>query len=305
MSTKRILKTLAVMAVMLSLAVVPAMAESELDQSQTTIDNFWVMQEPDGQTLTAQKTGTLDKVSVVVGCEPSADPYFYMPCFNYAPALVVEIKGTQSDPPVALVSLNPGRQWYDVPLDPAPFVEAGKQYEIRLSTQDFTGYGVDLGGAGSDAYPGGEFSYWDGANWTAHNVFRDLAFQTYVTPDTTAPKVDAVIPAEGTEGVARTTNVTATFSEQMDPDTLNTTTFKLFKVNKNGATSRITDAPVKLSADGLTARLNPFGSSDTRLAKNTKYKAVVTTGAEDLAGNSLDQDDTTLGNQQKVWYFTT
>ena len=126
--------------------------------------------------------------------------------------------------------------------------------------------------------------------------------------DTTAPKVDVVNPedpAQGTVGAARGTNVTATFSERMDPNTLSTSTFKLFKVNKNGATSRITNAPVRLSADGLTARLNPFGSSDTLLNKSTKYKAVVTTGAEDLAGNPLDQDDTKLGNQQKVWYFTT
>jgi hypothetical protein len=112
-------------------------------------------------------------------------------------------------------------------------------------------------------------------------------------------------PAQGTEGAARNTDVTATFSEKMAPDTLSTSTFKLFKVNKNGATSRITPAPVSLSEDGLTARLNPFGSSDTRLAKNTRYKAVVTTGATDVAGNALDQDDARAGNQQKVWYFTT
>ena len=105
--------------------------------------------------------------------------------------------------------------------------------------------------------------------------------------------------------MARNTNVTATFSERMDPHTLSTSTFKLFKVNKNGATSRITRAPVKLSADALSAKLNPFGSSDTRLAKNTRYKAVVTTGATDVAGNALDQDDARVGNQQKVWYFTT
>jgi hypothetical protein len=41
------------------------------------------------------------------------------------------------------------------------------------------------------------------------------------------------------------------------------------------------------------------------LAKNTKYKAVVTTGAKDLAGNALDQKATTTGNQPKSWTFTT
>jgi Bacterial Ig-like domain len=189
-------------------------------------------------------------------------------------------------------------------------VEAGKQYEIRLESPGSGNlHQVGFGGAASDVYPGGEFSGWYMNSWTTPDGFKDLAFQTYVTPDTTAPKVDVVNPpedpAQGTEGAARNTDITASFSEKMDPDTLSTSTFKLFKVNKNGATSRITPAPVRLSEDGLTARLNPFGSSDTRLNKGTKYKAVVTTGATDVAGNALDQDDARAGNQQKVWYFTT
>jgi len=38
--------------------------------------------------------------------------------------------------------------------------------------------------------------------------------------------------------------------------------------------------------------LNPFGTSSTLLAANTRYRAVVTTGARDLAGNQLDQSST-------------
>jgi len=41
------------------------------------------------------------------------------------------------------------------------------------------------------------------------------------------------------------------------------------------------------------------------LAKYTRYKVVVTAGAMDVAGNALDQDPTTSGNQRRVWYFTT
>jgi Bacterial Ig-like domain len=47
--------------------------------------------------------------------------------------------------------------------------------------------------------------------------------------------------------------------------------------------------------------LNP----NKRLAAGTKYRAVVTIGAEDLAGNALDQNPTKAGNQQKSWTFTT
>jgi Bacterial Ig-like domain/WD40-like Beta Propeller Repeat len=167
-------------------------------------------------------------------------------------------------------------------------------------------------GFSGSSYPNGTTDLFtinvDGSNLT--NITNTTTWEAHpswqpVFADTTAPKVDVVKPADGAEGVARNTNVTATFSERMDPDSLSTSTFKLFKVNKDGTTLRITHAPVKLSADALTAKLNPFGSSDTRLAKNTRYKAVVTTGATDVAGNALDQNDSTSGNQQKVWYFTT
>jgi Bacterial Ig-like domain len=40
------------------------------------------------------------------------------------------------------------------------------------------------------------------------------------------------------------------------------------------------------------------------LARGTKYKAVITTGAKDVAGNQLDQNTTTAGLQQKAWTFT-
>jgi len=61
---------------------------------------------------------------------------------------------------------------------------------------------------------------------------------------------------------------------------------------------------VSLSTDGLTATLDPFGSSATLLSRNTKYKGVITTGAKDVAGNQLDQNSTTSGSQQMAWFFT-
>jgi hypothetical protein len=53
------------------------------------------------------------------------------------------------------------------------------------------------------------------------------------------------------------------------------------------------------------ATLDPFGTSTTtHLTSNTKYKAVVTTGARDVAGYQLDQNTTTTSLQQKAWSFT-
>ncbi len=125
--------------------------------------------------------------------------------------------------------------------------------------------------------------------------------------DTTPPRVTSTSPAANATGVDPATDVTATFSEKMDPASIKGTTFKLFKCSSTTSTTcttQITNVTVSLSADGLRATLNPFGTSSTLLAPRTKYKAVVTTGAKDLAGNALDQNATTSGNQQKVWFFT-
>jgi hypothetical protein len=82
-----------------------------------------------------------------------------------------------------------------------------------------------------------------------------------------------------------------------DPSTINDTTVKLFRA---GTTTAI-GAVVSYNATTNKATLNP--NSNLRLG--TKYKAVVTTGAQDLAGNRLDQNSSLGGLQQKTWTFTT
>jgi dipeptidyl aminopeptidase/acylaminoacyl peptidase len=124
--------------------------------------------------------------------------------------------------------------------------------------------------------------------------------------DTQAPRVTSTSPAAGATDVARGTNVRATFSEQMDRASITKATFKLFKcpsATSTTCTTQITNVTLSKSTDGLRATLNPYGTSSRLLAPRTKYKAVVTTGAKDLAGNALDQNATS-GNQQKVWFFT-
>jgi hypothetical protein len=39
------------------------------------------------------------------------------------------------------------------------------------------------------------------------------------------------------------------------------------------------------------------------IRRGATYKAVVSTVAKDVAGNRLDQDGSTAGLQQKVWFF--
>jgi hypothetical protein len=91
----------------------------------------------------------------------------------------------------------------------------------------------------------------------------------------------------------------------MDRSTLTNLTFKLYKINRDGTLRQVTDVKVGSTTDGLKAILNPFGTSTTVLVANTSYRAVVTTGAKDRAGNRLDQKPNSTGRQSMVWTFTT
>jgi hypothetical protein len=82
----------------------------------------------------------------------------------------------------------------------------------------------------------------------------------------------------------------------MMASSINGTTFKLLK---KGATTKLA-AMVSYSGSTRTAKLDPINS----LQRGITYKAVVSTGAKDVAGNRLDQISTTTGLQQKTWLFT-
>ena len=89
------------------------------------------------------------------------------------------------------------------------------------------------------------------------------------------------------------------FSEQMMDTSINGNTFRLLL--KDGTTTKI-PATVTYDADvdPLTATLDP----NEPLRRRVTYKAVITTGTKDLAGNFLDQVST-AGSQQRAWSFTT
>ena len=102
--------------------------------------------------------------------------------------------------------------------------------------------------------------------------------------------------------------MTATFSESMDPATITGSAFKLYRINPDRSKTRVNAAFTLLEAPspgGLKAELDPFGSTTKALKPSTKYKAVVTAGARDLAGNALDQSPRKGGKQLKAWTFTT
>ncbi|MDQ4126388.1 MAG: Ig-like domain-containing protein [Actinomycetota bacterium] len=133
-------------------------------------------------------------------------------------------------------------------------------------------------------------------------IFRDTSEfsaprSVVAAADTTAPTVQSIVPANKATGVARTADVKATFSEAMNAGTITAATFKL----KEAGASNFVQAPVSYDAAAKRATLNP----STDLKAGTTYVVKVTTGAEDLAGNQLDQNPNRAGNQAKSWRFTT
>jgi hypothetical protein len=113
-------------------------------------------------------------------------------------------------------------------------------------------------------------------NWT---------FTTLPLADIIKPTVLSTDPANGATNVALNKVITATFSEDMDPSSINNTSVLI----KNGATT----VPGSVSYTGRVATFIPTSS----LASNTLYTGTITTGVKDVIGNTLATDYT--------WTFTT
>jgi hypothetical protein len=121
--------------------------------------------------------------------------------------------------------------------------------------------------------------------------------------DTRHPRVIDVRPAEGATDVSIVAKpyvyhrVVAYFSEDMRKLTVE----KSFEAFKKGSNTPIAPSyGVRYDARKQAAILR----SDYAPKRGVTYKAVVSTQAEDLAGNRLDQNRTRAGLQPKVWYFT-
>ncbi len=104
--------------------------------------------------------------------------------------------------------------------------------------------------------------------------------------DTTPPTVLSTSPLGGATDVDVGTSITATFSEAMDGSTITGSTFTLSSTSPVSGT-------VTYDSGTNTATLTPSAA----LGYMTTYTATITTGATDLAGNSISSNYT--------WSFTT
>ncbi|RIZ70616.1 MAG: DUF3494 domain-containing protein [Methylococcales bacterium] len=99
------------------------------------------------------------------------------------------------------------------------------------------------------------------------------------------PTVSSTAPTNTATSVSINSQLTATFSESMNPTTITNTTFTLH--------SGITTVTGTVSYVGVTATFVPVSA----LTTSTLYTATITTGVTDLAGDSIATNH--------VWTFTT
>jgi hypothetical protein len=128
------------------------------------------------------------------------------------------------------------------------------------------------------------------ASYNGSNYWVDVVFDPDGV-DRIAPKVTTLTPADTATGMSTTVDVTAKFSEHMDPASITSSTVQL----RDPAGTSV-PATVSYDAAADTARLRP----NSALALGTTYTATVkggTSGAKDAAGNKLAAD--------RSWAFQT
>ncbi|HXG92578.1 MAG TPA: kelch repeat-containing protein [Blastocatellia bacterium] len=144
-------------------------------------------------------------------------------------------------------------------------------------------------------------------------------------PDVTPPRVVSISPQAGSLDNQNSVPVVVRFSEPVDPTTVADNVLIFSDTAKGGGTVVIqeggsflavpngerVDGTVASSADGLSAMFTPTvtladgTSRRTRLPANAMITVVVLTRVKDLAGNNLDQDPQTSGQQLFNASFTT
>lgn len=138
---------------------------------------------------------------------------------------------------------------------------------------------------------------------TVHVEYRDEAGNVSaasdgITLDTVAPRVTKTSPVAGARNILPGANVTATFSEPMNPATITRTSIILRRDFGRGVYRPVT-ATVTYNPSSRTATLNPTGN----LVAGATYVATVFQSTRDTAGNQLDQYPGLPQNNGLFWRF--
>jgi hypothetical protein len=131
-------------------------------------------------------------------------------------------------------------------------------------------------------------------SFEATNYWVDVVFSPTIEIDTIPPRVIAMSPVSGSTSVPRTTPITATFSEPIDPSTVTTTTFELV----DSMNSRV-GSTVSYDAASRTVTLTP---SMGMLLENETYTVRIRGGNE--SPRILDEAGNPMGSVM-TWSFST
>jgi hypothetical protein len=172
---------------------------------------------------------------------------------------------------------------FSEPMDPATI--SGTTFAVTGNGSLIAG-NVSYNGTTATFTPSGNLPYGITFTATVSTGAKDLAgnplaapfswtFATPPPPDTTPPTVQSVTPLAGASQVDWTITVTATFSEPMDPSTVNAQSFLVTEVG--------TPVEGTVTYSGNTATFTPSRA----LSLHGPYKATITTAVRDLAGNAM------------------
>jgi Bacterial Ig-like domain len=198
------------------------------------------------------------------------------------------------------VAVEPNRAitvTFNEPIDPATITT-----NTFIVAADVTGAAVTGSVTYEESSRTAIFRHGGLSPWTAYTAtvttgVKDLAgnamgasyawrFTTGEARDTTPPTVLATYPIQNAGAVPLNTAVAVTFSEAIDPATINAQTFILMK---DGATQ----VAGSVTYVGTTALFKPAGN----LLPGASYTTMITVGVKDLAGNAMAENFT--------WGFTT
>ena len=171
---------------------------------------------------------------------------------------------------------------------------------------------VNPNDSGAMWLPGETFT--DAGNGISVKVNRATSSSYDVTVNPDPPNVSSTSPDSAATDVALDADVSAIFSEEMDPETLVTdqtaltsTNVKLYervkkKIRRHRKVRRVwrwvpVSAEVSYDAPTKTVTLKPYGTSETLLDPYRSHRVVIGTGVKDEAGNALAQNHS--------WTFTT
>jgi hypothetical protein len=241
-----------------------------------------------GSALSGQ---TRMRISMRYGSLPSACGSF---TYGEVEDYTVDIAGDPTGPPVVLTTA-PVSGAVDVSID--TFISATFNKSLDPASITSANFQVSVGGnavAGALVCNGAIATFTPSAPLlyeTAYDVtlttgIKDIegtpldeavtwSFTTEPVPDTLPPEVIATDPPAGATDVAVNSQILITFSERMDPYSINASTINL---STAGGT-----VPGAVACNGMNATFTPSAI----LPFDREFTVTVSTGATDLAGNAL------------------